>query len=119
MTRKANRRFFILGLIAVVLTVLAVRVHQQTGSEWASVLCLLFMFTAFVLVIVLGVAPWAATFVLRYPLHNTRGYRPDHAPEPNREIGWYGSDGWNRKHERILLQNIKALGLYIEPKEKS
>jgi hypothetical protein len=108
-----------LGLVAVVFTVLAVRVHQQTGSAWANGLSLLFMFAAFVLVVVLGVAPWGATFVLKYPLHNTRGYRSDYAPEPNNEAGGYGSDGWNRKHERVFLRNIKALGLYIEPKEKS
>ena len=108
-----------MGLGAVLLMMLAGRIHQLTGSELSHLLVAVFMFAAFILLVILGVMPWAGTLALKHPLHNTDGYPTDHSPEPEKEIGPYMSQGWRRKRERTVLRSIKALGLYIEPDEKS
>ncbi|MBZ9853777.1 hypothetical protein LB566_08200 [Mesorhizobium sp. CA13] len=119
MTKKTNRRFLMMGAGAVLLTLLAAQVHQQTGSEVAYSLVGAFMFAAFIFVAVLGIAPWAGMFGLKYPIQNTKGFRADYAAEPEKEVGPYASQGWRQRMERVGLRNTKAFGLYIEPDEKS
>jgi|SRR6187200_3475053 hypothetical protein len=119
MTRRTNRRFLLIGAAAVFLMLLAVQIHAQTGVEIARHLVGVFMAAAFVFLIILGLAPWVGTLVLKYPLQDTRGYREDYAAEPEKEAGLYASQGWRRKRERAGLRNLKAFGLYIEPDEKT
>lgn len=119
MTRKANRQFILAGLVAALLTVAAGLLHQQTGSEIARVAAGLLGFAAFILLLVLGIAPWLGGVGLKYPIHNTQGYRDDYVAEPEKEAGPYWSQGWRRQRERAGLRNLKAFGLYIEPDEKS
>ncbi|WP_162246424.1 MULTISPECIES: hypothetical protein [unclassified Mesorhizobium] len=119
MTKRTNRRFFMMGACAALLTVLAAQVHQYTGSEFAYHLVGVFMFAAFFLLVVLGIGPWAGTLALKYPIHNTEGFRKDYSAEPEKEIGGYYSRGWQRRMERVGLRNTKAFGLYIEPDGKS
>ena len=119
MTRKANKQFVLAGLVAVLLAAAAAHIFHQTDSEIARIAVGLLGFTAFVLLVVLGVAPWVGSIGLKYPIHNTRGYRDDYAAEPEKEVGPYWSQGWRRKRERASLRNLKAFGLYIEPDEKN
>lgn len=119
MTRKTNQLFFLGGAGAVLLAFAAGQLHQHTGSDAARILLGVFLFTAFFFLAVGGVLPWAGTFVLKHPLHNTSGFRDDYAAESEKETGGYMSQGWRRKRERVMLRTIKALGLYIEPDEKS
>jgi hypothetical protein len=108
-----------MGAGAVLLSLLAAQVDQHTGSALAHNLAGVFMFAAFILVVVLGIAPWVGSFALKHPIQNTRGYRSDYAAEPDKEGGPYLSQGWRRKWERESLRNWKAFGLYIEPDEKN
>jgi len=118
-TKKANKRFVVTGLAAVLLTVAAVQLYQQTGSAIAYFFAGVFLLSAFVLLVVLGIGPWAGSLGLKFPIQNTQGYRDDYATEPEKEAGSYWSEGWRRKRERAGLRNLKAFGLYIEPDEKS
>jgi hypothetical protein len=108
-----------MGGIAVVLMLIAVQVHQHSGSELAHLLAGIFMFTAFFLLVVLGIMPWVGTLALKNPIQNTEGFHDGYAAEPEKEKGPYMSQGWRRKRERASLRNLKAFGLYIEPDEKN
>ncbi|GHD13231.1 hypothetical protein ACFOEZ_19725 [Tianweitania populi] len=107
------------GALSIVLTILTAQLQQATGWEFGWSLVGFFGFSAFVFIVYLGIGPWAATFGLKYPMHNTQGYREDLSAEPEKERGGYGSQGWRRKRERQSMRFIKALGLYIEPDMKS
>lgn len=119
MTRKTNKLFFLGGAVAALLAFAIARLGQGTGSDFAEVLFGVLAFTAWGLLVVGGVMPWFTTFYMKYPLQATDGYRDNYAAEPQKEAGRYMSPGWRRKRERVMLRNIKAFGLYIEPDEKS
>lgn len=119
MTRKTNQLFLLGGAGAVLLAIATGYLHRHTGSDVAENLLGVFMFAAFSLLGVGGILPWAGTLLMKYPLQNTSGYRDDFAAEPEKETGGYLSQGWRRRRERVVLRNIKAFGLYIEPDEKS
>lgn len=107
------------GALCVLLTVIAAQVHLATGWELARSSVGIFGFAAFVLIVYLGIGPWFATLGLKYPIHNTQGFRDDFGPEPEKEQGGYMSQGWRRKRERQSMRFVKAIGLYIEPDRKS
>ncbi|MGB3643041.1 MAG: hypothetical protein WBG88_09095 [Mesorhizobium sp.] len=118
MTRKANKQFVLAGLIAVLLAVAVAQISHQTDSGIARIAIGFLGFAAFILLVVLGVAPWVGNIALKHPIHNTQGYLDDYAAEPEKEGDRYWSQGWRRKRERASLRNLKAFGLYIEPDEK-
>jgi hypothetical protein len=119
MSPRTNKVMMLIGVASLLSLIPYGYLVGRLQNDWHQVVIGLSFITFFICFLICGVFARVATFYLKNPIYNTKGYGEDFTPHYDSEKGGYLSSGYNRKWERRMVKFAKTLGLIIEDQGKN